>query len=367
MMRVSAWRGSTGNISLSMNSRTSGEKEPITYDFQFVDDGDAAWYKSNMPQPQRDLKAIPKGSVLTKELPLDTETRITEHIDHMTYHNVTMLTVTDHDFSWFAQRMFSFTSSQTDSILKYTASLIDPTLDIYASFRAVLEYSGQANRLRKPTNTENQDDSIDVTRPRTVDAISSLFVKTLVTSLHAEELDANTISKCQQDARSIETLDPSKLIPVLVALGVSHENAGKIEDSIRRKKLRSFIKSVKDLKPGDEYYFPYDKVLMANEIETELRNRVGVEAVNAGLVPSEDGNFKPSNKADRIKALHYLDKNPEFVRETQDTCSDLQNAIIAGTVAKSFLRPLEGGSKSAAQLGHQNEKPYLQQYFEDCT
>jgi hypothetical protein len=367
MMKVSAWRGSTGNVSLAMNSDNGGEKEPICYDFCFMREGDAKWYKSDTPQLQRDLKAIEYGSVLTKKLPEELIDWITDHIEFLTTGKVTMLTVTDHDFTWFAQRMFSFTSSQSDAILKFTAALIEPTDNVYPSFKAILEYSGQANRLRSATDIE--DDSNDDT---TIDPMSGPFVKALVKLLRAKELDNDTITKCRKDASLIESklknnrLDPSKLIPVLVALGVSHENAGKIDDITRKKKLRSFIKSVKDLKPGIEYYFPYDKVLMANEIETELRNRVGVEAVNAGHVPSADGIFKPSNKTDRIKALHYLDKNPELVREHRDTPSDLRNAIISGTVSKSFLKPLEGGGKSAAQLGHQNERPYLRQFFEDC-
>lgn len=89
--------------------------------------------------------------------------------------------------------------------------------------------------------------------------------------------------------------------------------------------------------------------------------------MESGTVPGP--NSKPTTKGDRCLALHFLDQNPSESRASSSASenTDLRDAVITGIVSKSFLKPLEGKDKDATRLGHQNEVPYLRQFFEDSN
>lgn len=70
--------------------------------------------------------------------------------------------------------------------------------------------------------------------------------------------------------------------------------------------------------------------------------------------------------AQRIESLQFYDECPDELAPRQDReSSDLKDAVIAGIIKKSFLKPLEGNDKNVTRLGHQNEPKYIKQYYQD--
>ena len=110
--------------------------------------------------------------------------------------------------------------------------------------------------------------------------------------------------------------------------------------------------------------FPSSDILVAREIESELRDRVGVEAIETSTLGGP--HRKPTNMAQRIESLQFYDECPDELAPRQDReSSDLKDAVIAGIIKKSFLKPLEGNDKNATRLGHQNEPKYIKQFYQD--
>jgi hypothetical protein len=96
----------------------------------------------------------------------------------------------------------------------------------------------------------------------------------------------------------------------------------------------------------------------------------GQRFVSSGSVPGPHA--KPGNKSERAAALLYLDQHPDEVprhKEEDDEgppLTDLSCAIITGVIKRAFLKPHKDvADKSATRFGHQNEMPYLKQYYED--
>ena len=110
--------------------------------------------------------------------------------------------------------------------------------------------------------------------------------------------------------------------------------------------------------------FPSSDIPVAREIESELRDRVGVEAIETSTLRGP--HCKPTNMAQRIESLQFYDECPDELAPQQDReSSDLKDAVIAGIIKKSFLKPLEGNDKNVTRLGHQNEPKYIKQYYQD--
>eukprot|EP00956_Cyclotella_meneghiniana_P031813 scaffold85070_cov113-Cyclotella_meneghiniana.AAC.1 len=165
-------------------------------------------------------------------------------------------------------------------------------------------------------------------------------------------------------------VDEAKLSVVLIALGVSRDRAETTSKNEKKKKIMKWIKSILDYttKEANEVYrFPYNDILNANEVTNELRNRVGVQAIETSSLRGP--HRKPTTMKQRIQSLQYYDENPDELDESnspQDReSSDLRDAIIAGAIKKAFLKPLEGNDKNATRLGHQNEPKYIKQFYED--
>lgn len=363
-VKVMAFRSGTGPVSLAMN-RDTADNEPQTFDFCFKRDDDAKWYKSaTLSVKDQNLKAFPIGSVLEKNLPEDLRTQIDNHLDSLSLDQVQMLTTGDLDFVWFANRMFSYTSSSAHETLRYSGPLIQPNEDIYSAFKDVLGYGSLAHLLRAD-DTSNVDLKGDVNHEQN---LTGPGLKEMADSMRAVDVDEDTIQECQQKASQLErrlrqARDTSELSVLLLALGLSHDGVASMDLSTMKKKLRVFASSITKYSVGSVYLYPYKDLLSAREIELELRKRVGVAAIESGTVPGP--NSKPTTKNDRCLALHYLDQNPSESRTSTSENSDVRDAVIAGILAKSFLRPLDGKDRNATRLGHQNEVPYLKQFFQD--
>ena len=162
-------------------------------------------------------------------------------------------------------------------------------------------------------------------------------------------------------------VDEAKLTIILIALGVSRDRADQLNGNDKKKKILKWIKSILNYtscEMTEKYQFPYSDILNAKEIENELRDRVGVTAIETSTVPGPFG--KPKNVKERVESLQYLDGHPEEFTPQQDReTSDLRDAIISGAIKKAFLKPLEGNDKNATRLGHQNEPKYTEQLYQD--
>jgi hypothetical protein len=95
LVKILAFRSGTGAVSLAINTNIAEDKEPQTFDFCFKSSADAKWYKSDLPQEERNLKAFPAGSVVTEALPQLLRENIDYHLKVLTDSKVVMLTVTD--------------------------------------------------------------------------------------------------------------------------------------------------------------------------------------------------------------------------------------------------------------------------------
>ena len=201
------------------------------------------------------------------------------------------------------------------------------------------------------------------------DVITAEFVQSTMQLIRAEAIDSNAFQQCSRDLQQFEQqlsneVAVSKVIPILCTLGITNSRAQEIAASTKKiTPLKEWIKSIKQYFHSKRnnaratYKFPYG-FWTAKEDEIELRKRIGLRALKT----------KPKKKMDRIQILHHLDDHPDEAtsREQQDEeIGDLRYAILNGAVSRAFLRPLEGDEKKEAKLGHQNEKPYLRQYYYD--
>lgn len=307
LVKVLAFRSGTGAVSLAMNSNLNEDKEPQTFDFCFKSNADASWYKSNMSQEERNLKAFPVGSVITEKHPQFLLMSIDYHLRLLADEKVTMLTVSDLDQVWFVQRKFAWTSSSVHSAFRYSAALIDTEHQVHSSFADVLGYAGLLSLLsEQPTNVV--DDEMDIEDDES-DLMTAAFVKSTV-DLVRSDADEDTIERCSADLKRFgqqlkNPIPQSKMIPILRALGVSHSRAEELAGKCITLQLKNWMKSIQQylaLKKDDataKYVFPYDNILNAKEVENELIHRIGMDAIKIGNVPGPHS--KPTKKMNVLK------------------------------------------------------------------
>lgn len=158
-----------------------------------------------------------------------------------------------------------------------------------------------------------------------------------------------------------------KLTIILIALGVFRDRAETMPEREKKKRIQKWITSILDYTATEmqvAYKFPYADLLNAREIESQLRDRVGVEAIETSSL--QEPHRKPTNMTQRIESLQFYDGIPdESAPQQSRESSDLTDAVIAGIIKKSFLKPLEGNDKAATRLGHQNEPNYIKQFYQD--
>ena len=401
MLKILAWRSGTGSVSLAMTSDCD-DNDLQEFDFCFTHNGDAKWYKSpTMAQDNRNLKAF-TGSLLEGEASTDGQIRknIDAHLKDLARDDVKMLNCSDHCLAWFVLRQFAFTSSSTEATLRNTAPFIPPSSSAHPAFESVLHFAGLDRHLSSGSAESNGATDGESGESSAGDEL--LIDGTLVTEIVSSMRKATqrTVNKCARDANRIKeaidnnTLDPSKMNAIMVALGFSRGRAGEeLADAAKEKRVKKWIKSITDVSeeateefntdsdavsdldssndgPSSNvvpYNFPYD-ILNATEVKSLLLSRVGSFAINAGRVPGPIPN--PRVVDERKQTLQWLDEHPEHLKthagsQQTDEDTSLRDAIISGAVSKAFLRSLEGGAKLAAKLGHQNEPNYIKQYFED--
>ncbi len=253
--------------------------------------------------------------------------------------------------------------------------------------------SAESNGVTDTTDSERSKSSV-IDPP-----IDGTLVATIITSMR---LDTQaTVNKCARDAWRIKdsinnnTLTPTKLEAIMVALGFSSDCAGaELSEPAKQAKVARWIKSITDLAStectGDlhldaslsdsggasvdgssvatvPYRFPYGSV-NANEVKAMLLSCAGSVAVTTGNIPGPFSNTTLVHQ--RRAVLKWLDENPEHLQTHRgsnqtDEDTSLRDAIISSTVSKAFLGPLEGKEKAIAKLGHQNEPNYTKQYYKD--
>ena len=222
------------------------------------------------------------------------------------------------------------------------------------------------SNLQSTDADDNEDNNNDSSEN---DVITTEFVRSTMQLTRVDANNNNAVQQCKSNIQQFEQqlsndVAVSKIIPILCTLGITNSRAQDIAASTKKiAPLKAWIKSIKqyvERKRNDEsatYKFPYG-FWSAKEVEIELRNRIGLRALKT----------KPKKKNDRIAILHHLDDHPEEATTSEqqdDEISDLCYAIINNAVLRAFLRPLEGNDKKEAKLGHQNEEPYLRQYYYD--
>ena len=385
LVKVLAWRGGTGSVSLAMTSDCD-DNETQEFDFCFQHNADARWYKdSNFTEQDRHLKAF-TGSLREGEPTDQLSKDIKNHLTSLMF-DVLMLNTSDIGVAWFVLRMFSFTSSASEATLRRTAPFIPTTSYAYLSFERVLAYASLSRHLNKESAIEDDSDSSN----SDCFVIDSPLIKFIVKSMRApSQKTANNCAKsAKQIVQEIQTnaITPATMELIMVTLGFSRDRAGAgMSDEDKKKKVTKWLRSVtsaatvstdeedsssdqdmsdsRSLPETIAYDFPYD-IFSANEVKDLLRTRVGSTAITTGRVPGPIPH--PTKVDERRTVLRWLDKNPQHIilHEQQGEDNNLRDAVLSGVVPRSFLRSLEGKEKAAMKLGHQNEANYLRQYFED--
>jgi hypothetical protein len=226
------------------------------------------------------------------------------------------------------------------------------------------------------------------------DLMTAAKVKQVLQLLRGK-VDAVTLASCIDDVdkmnKAFNATSSSQLTNMLTALGHDSSRA-EIDKQKQITLLKKWTKTVKKRSPNltrlpppesdddssesssssPEFYkysFPYD-MLYATDLQTQLAMRMGGQRfVSSGSVPGPHA--KPGNKSERVEALLYLDQHPDEVprHEEEDEgppLTDLSCAITQGLIKRAFLTPhKDTADKSATRFGHQNEAPYLKQYYED--
>mmetsp|Transcript_33522 Transcript_33522/g.68063 ORF Transcript_33522/g.68063 Transcript_33522/m.68063 type:complete len:723 (+) Transcript_33522:227-2395(+) len=224
MLKIMAWRGGTGNVSLAMNSDCS-EDQLVTMEFKLKNSADAKWYHDkDLTRDQRKLKAFQQisGIDISKE-DLD---KVDAHIQHSL--NVVMLTCTDLDFMWFTLRMFAITSSSSVASIKRAAPHIPPTAPNRPAFVNVLGYSGllshlgSLNRTSASTSSDEEDDEDGL-------AIDAALVSKMVKLMRRPT--QNIANQCADFAGQIKdavgngSLVDATMQAMLVELGINRDRA----------------------------------------------------------------------------------------------------------------------------------------------
>ena len=174
----------------------------------------------------------------------------------------------------------------------------------------------------------------------------------------------------KQDAKRIldanESLTPSKLLTMLVALGIKADRvSNNLPVAEQRKRLKWWTESIIKCTSASTYKFPYKKILDAKEVQVMLETRAG-DAIAKGNLPGPNKN--PTTKDLRIEALEHIDDDTAFQQSAQErdpTHNPLMYAILTGIVKGGFLQSLSNNQKKVLRLGHQLESVLLGQYYKD--
>ncbi|KAL7459870.1 hypothetical protein ACHAWC_011885 [Mediolabrus comicus] len=368
MLKIMAFCTGTGDVSLAMDSEGI-EGQPQVWELGLKNDGDYRWYISQTLTPkQRKLKAF--QSLPSVQLEESDERNIEYHIDML---SVVMLTCQDMDYSWAALRKFAFTSSASAKTINDAAMYVPPEHPIRTSYQAIIDFADLGNSLSDPedddvTSSNGDGDPVAEALP----PVDAELVKQLVKSMRAGSTE--TLEDCKAAAkRLLEKLEAMKNSPqsqllssMLTALGVRLNRAmNEISDINKMKLLRQWAKSISSSRSASEYKFPYDKLLDAKDVELMVEKRVG-DVLASGNIPDKYKN--PKNKEMRIELLQYIDKNPAYSQSAQQRdpeYSPLVHVVLTAIIRRGFLQALTGNEKKEARLGHQNEEPYLTEYFND--
>ena len=80
----------------------------------------------------------------------------------------------------------------------------------------------------------------------------------------------------------------------------------------------------------------------AIEIKSLLMRRVGSASIATGKVPGPNPN--PTKVDQPRETVWWLDEHPDQSKRSEHSDEDtsLQDAVLLGTVSRTFVRPLEG-------------------------
>ena len=198
-----------------------------------------------MSQSDRGLKAfhpIPSCKVSSED-----ETLTNSYLCNLMNEKVTMLTYSDLDHMWFTLRKFSLTSSSTCEALKRAAPYLSSDETIRAEFEEVLGYAGLKQYL---TDGNDNEDDVDANEAEESQQINGRLVKEVVKLMRSSPTQS-TVNDCAKRVKPICTnggqLSPSTMVSMLVVLGVSRDNALRMNDNQMKSKLKKWANSIRKL------------------------------------------------------------------------------------------------------------------------